>query len=270
MVRRTVLSVLVLVLGSCPGVAQSCGNCQPPPTYQRWWAPGTVLGVYIDPTFTSDEQNLAQQAVIQWMSQPSAANNNYSSEWLTDDPGTQTPNTIRIINDVNDVLTGNALSRTQSFYLDNSTRVYAATIAFWADYHLGPTVLAYDPSSPNADAFFQKTIEHELGHVFGLLDSHMTYTTSGCNLIVGDSIMNGYCGTNDSGVGGNGTMGSGITSCDDGVVAWTINQGVRTSGKQIIGFTNQDAGKLLGDYRMREGCGSFTYDVSSQSGPLQN
>ena len=74
--------------------------------------------------------------------------------------------------------------------------------------------LAYDPSQNNALQFIYDVTLHELGHVFGL--DHPT------NPDPGQSIMNGYTGTNDQGphldatgatVSG-GTMASSLQPCD--------------------------------------------------------
>jgi len=77
---------------------------------------------------------------------------------------------------------------------------------------------AYDPADSGSLSFFQQVFEHELGHEFGLGDMPAP-NNDPCLQTPGASIMNGYCGTNDSA----GILPSTVTPCDDDEV--TQNMG---------------------------------------------
>jgi hypothetical protein len=67
----------------------------------------------------------------------------------------------------------------------------------------------FDKSQPGYYDMFLKIALHEIGHTMGLNDAAVP-STGYCDQSNGATVMNGYCGTNDSG----GNLSTTVTDCD--------------------------------------------------------
>jgi hypothetical protein len=211
-----VFSVLALDDSVC---AQS-GCTNPPPTGQ-WWAPNTQITVWIDPSFGQqayfNERNKIVSAVTAWSNQPALANNNITlviEDSSTPDPGPNAANVIRVVDNPSGSQNHLAWSDTivyQDLNGQSTGQMFNGTISFNREFMLDPTTPAYDPADFDSLQFFQRVFEHEFGHEVGCLNDMLAPNDDPCLQTPGASIMNGYCGTNDSG----GILPSSITPCDN-------------------------------------------------------
>src|SRR5579864_159416 len=229
-----------ILLGACllflirfSGKAQT--GCTAPSSNNQYWAPGTSISVYIDPSLSAQEQAAAQQAVSDWGGQTALTGNNITLTTTNTDPGANAPNTIRIVN--NPAGSPNNLAFTTTNVSSTSPgQMVNATVSLNDGFMLAPNTPAYNPAGTNASTFMDHVFDHELGHVFGENDitpptDPNTGQPNACLESPGASVMNGYCGTNDTGSGGMPGVGSGITSCDNQVVNNDITtQGGRSTG----------------------------------------
>ena len=68
----------------------------------------------------------------------------------------------------------------------------------------------YDPSQPGANTFFTKVSETEVGHGLGLEDVACDFSANNCGWKA-NSVMDGFCQTNDEGGCGQQRSRSAIT-----------------------------------------------------------
>jgi len=90
------LAASLLFLIRFSGKAQT--GCTAPSSNNQYWAPGSSISVYIDPSLSAQEQAAAQQAVTDWGGQTALTGNNITLTTTNTDPGANAPNTIRIVN----------------------------------------------------------------------------------------------------------------------------------------------------------------------------
>lgn len=214
----------------------AAGTCAPPTTGSQYWAPNTKITVYIDPSFSASQIASINSALSDWFGQSGLTSNNITMTTTATDPGATSQNTIRIVNDPSE--SPNNVANT-STNVNSNGQTFNATIAFNASFMINATTPAYNPNIPSAGVFVDKIIDHELGHVFGEDDNPVpTDPTTGqpnqCLQAAGANVMNGYCGTNDTGNGG--VDPASVTPCDNTAVAKNIStQGGRKSSGTVGG-----------------------------------
>lgn len=202
------------------------------------------MNVYIDPSFTTAEQLEATQAVQSWSQSLSGSPLYINVNFITSDPGANTSNTVRILNQPSG--SPDSLAYT-SYSASANSLITAATVSInrgrmfvSAD---GSSKLAYDPTLPSGAQFFTGTIAHEMGHVLGLADSgedpcHGTST----------SVMGPGCGTNNQGDGSSKPDPTSIapTTCDKSTVLENIEHPL-TNGSSANGGggISSDTGGVL-------------------------
>jgi len=102
--------------------------------------------------------------------------------------------------------------------------VSATTTFYWGAVYSGNIPAWNRDGSPGYYSFLRKVTLHEAGHTMGLFD------VSGVQQVAGQSVMNGYYGTND--VGNN--MPIDVQQCDDDVVSsipqYASNCGIGSGG----------------------------------------
>lgn len=81
----------------------------------------------------------------------------------------------------------------------------------------------WNPNGPNYDTFVLQVALHEIGHTMGLGEQ-----SDSCSAINPDTVMNGYCGTNDDAKGGN--IASSLGTCDTSQVKNNKAYGGTASG----------------------------------------
>lgn len=240
--RRSCLTLCIALLFNTSSVLNACTS---PPATNQWWAPGTEVLIYIDPSFGSqlwfNEGDAIQSAVDDWFSQSSLSGNNITYSYTATDPGVNASNVIRIIDDPNAF--PDFLAFTQPNIYLGSGQFVNATIFFNRDYvwDAETATLAYDPLWISSVSFFRKVFDHELGHALGGLGDMLipidpsTSEPNACLQTTGESVMNAYCGQNDTGWDGyDGVMpalqssGGSILSCDNNEAALLISGGAGT------------------------------------------
>jgi hypothetical protein len=228
------LAALSLIMrGELNRVTHAANACTPPTTNGQYWAPNTKITVYIDPSFSAPQIASIKSSLSDWSGQSALTSNNITMTTTATDPGAMSQNTIRIVNDPSES-TGDVATTLPPNITSNGQMV-SVTIAFNANFPLNATTPAYNPNIPSAGSFLEKIFDHELGHVFGEEDNLVpTDPTTGqpnpCLQTPGANVMNGYCGTNDTGNGG--VDPPSVTPCDNTAVAKAIatQGGRKTSG----------------------------------------
>jgi hypothetical protein len=259
------LSALCLWLSlACFSVrAQSCSSSTPTSTGQ-FWPGGTSISIYIDPGFSGAEQTAIQQAVTNWFAQGGVSGNSITFSYVSSDPGTApsgVANAIAILNDPSGSPNNLAFTST-NVSANNTMQTYNATIAFNRSIKFSDGTAQYNPNGAAASSFVTETFEHELGHAFGLNDitaptDPSTGMPNACLETPGGSIMNGFCGTNDTGLSQ--PVGGTITACDKSVVASVIDAG-NSSGGCSLPCTPGDDSECDKGFCSDDGCCTDTED----------
>ncbi|HEY2392095.1 MAG TPA: hypothetical protein VGK22_13065 [Candidatus Angelobacter sp.] len=209
-------------------------TCTPPTSNNQWWAPGTSITVYIDPSLSSDVQAGVKAAAADWNAQSALAGNNIQMTTTSVDPGVGSANTVRVVNSSTGSPDG--VAHTDTIITPSTGQMFDATISVNTGATFTDGTLKYDPNEPNAAPFLNDVFDHELGHVFGENDIPIpndpgTTTPDACQETPGASTMNGACGTNDNGSGGLPGVSSKVTPCDNSVV----NNDITTRGGRMFG-----------------------------------
>lgn len=214
-------------------------DCTPPETDGQFWAENTRIKIYIDPSFGTqpnfNERTKIVEALDSWFAQSALQSHGLSCEFVTEDPGASSFGTIRILDDPNGSPDNLAFVDTNVYEL-SPNKTANATISFNRNYMIADGVPAYAPDSAGAASFFAKLFKHELGHVFGIKDlpaplDPNSNKENACLQTPGASIMNGFCGTNDQGVGDYpGMWPADITHCDNAQVNSALGSGSGGSG----------------------------------------
>src|ERR1041385_7975487 len=213
-------------------------SCTAPSSNNQYWAPGTTITVFIDPSLSQQEQAGVNAAVADWNGQSALTSSSITMTTTSTDPGPSAANTIRVVN--NPAGSPNNLAHTDPT-VDTQNGVstgqmFNATISVNDTFKINGTTPAYDPNGANAANFMNEVFDHELGHVFGENDIPIpndpgTATPDACLQTPGASTMNGACGTNDNGSGGMPGVATTVTPCDNSVV----NKDISTQGGRLVG-----------------------------------
>jgi hypothetical protein len=83
-----------------PGsVANAQTGCSSPPSNNQYWAPGTPITVYIDPSLPQQVKDGINAAIADWSTQSALTGNNIQMTTTSKDPGDGIQNTVRVLND---------------------------------------------------------------------------------------------------------------------------------------------------------------------------
>jgi hypothetical protein len=200
------------------------GTCTAPTSSNQYWAPGTQITVFVDPSLSQQVQDGINAAVADWNAQSALTDSNIKMTTTSTDPGAGSANTVRVVNNPqgspNNLAFTDPTVNTQNGM--STGQMFDATISVNTGFVLDSATgaPAYDPNGANASNFLNEVFDHELGHVFGENDmpipNDSTGTPNACGQTPGASTMNGYCGTNDTGIPGG--VSSKVTPCDNSVV----------------------------------------------------
>jgi hypothetical protein len=232
--RRLRVSLFVISFAAMLAIKLSysvfAATCTPPTSNNQWWAPGTTITVYIDPSLSSGVQAGVQAAVADWNAQSALTGNNIQMTTTSTAPAPGTANTVSVVNDPKGSPNNLAFTTTD---IQSTGQMFDAKVSVNTGFEITPGVPAYSPTGANAANFMNEVFDHELGHVFGENDIPIpndpgTTTPDPCLETPGASTMNGACGTNDTGVP---SVSSKVTPCDNSVV----NNDIATQGGRLVG-----------------------------------
>lgn len=193
-------------------IVNSQSGC--PEVETQRYPPGSK--VYVDFGNITDPEQLRQirTAIASWNT--TNASNNSRVEFIEGSPpaGTSDPRTLTFQN--GPVAGGDPSRMSPQVYL-SSGLIQSATITFNLNATIPntPSIPVYDlsPSAIASSLFFQKIALHEIGHTMGLKEAPVPQNDY-CAQPNGATVMNGYCGTNDSG----GNYPASVQSCDSNAV----------------------------------------------------
>lgn len=189
-----------------------------PPTHTERWPQGKT--VYY--SFNGTDQEQTRQILNAISAWNTANQSNGSGVVFRLGPapaGTTNPSTITFQNGTQP--SGSASAARTSTSLNSNGRVKTATVTFYPQGTIGSGgTRIYDPNAPGYDTMVQKVAMHEIGHTMGLREAPLVNNTH-CDQPNGATVMNGYCGTNDS----QNNLPTTVTTCDNNAVNTTYSSG---------------------------------------------
>jgi hypothetical protein len=101
--RRLRVSLCVISFAAMLAIKLSysvfAATCTAPTSNKQWWAAGTSITVYIDPSLSSDVQAGVQAAVADWNAQSALTGNNIRMTTTSTAPAPGSANTVSVVND---------------------------------------------------------------------------------------------------------------------------------------------------------------------------
>lgn len=187
--RRLILigGLLLLFAGGGPFVGYTQTSCTPREAWQGW-TKCSIVPYCLDSNLSTTQQTAIQNAITAWNTENQSNNSKVkfvtagaSGCKLTFKNDSAIGSTVAAMTNV--VTTnGKTTSATTKF---NLNAVFAGTTTPW--FNTGDTT--------NFPIAFKKVVMHEIGHTMGLAE---TSAGNACPQTDDLSIMNGFCGTNDS------------------------------------------------------------------------
>jgi|GEM_PF-3959078 len=170
------------------------------------WPPNSAVSIYIDPSFTPQEQQAIKDAATAWKDAGAFA----AVTFTTTDPGPfPVNNQIRISAGAPGVFAKGGPTEVTTPGVPPSSVIPGGQVIVDRAFVDPAGYLVYSPGVANGGyAFFTTAIEHELGHVLGLDDYH----DGAGNKIdsTNSSVMGEYFGTNNQGFAPTVQPGGGI------------------------------------------------------------
>ena len=162
-------------------------------THSEFWPPGATVYVSLT-SLDSEQQRQVTQAVNTW--NVANSSNNSRVRFVVGPPpsGTTGARTLTFQNGTSSGSSGATLTTS----VNPGGDVASGTVTFWLQGRTPGGNPIYDPNATGYDTVFQKIALHEIGHTMGL-DEAPVPPGGFCDQPNGATVMNGYCGTNDSG-----------------------------------------------------------------------
>jgi hypothetical protein len=199
------LGFFMILIGSANLYSQTSSGCAKTDQSNQAWAQNTT--VYYDTSKITDAQ--AKQQIESGIAAWDSANKNDNYSGVRFLPGPAPAGAPTITFQMGGSNANNAGHTDTTVNLSNGI-IQSATVSFYTDGKTPGGNPIYDKNQPGYYDMFLKVTLHEIGHTMGLEDADVP-TSGYCDQPDGATVMNGYCGTNDSG----GNLSKTVTSCDN-------------------------------------------------------
>jgi hypothetical protein len=198
------LGLLLMLAGAGARLhAQTSSGCASTSQSAQAWAPNTTVYYNLSNITDPQAKQQIQNAINAW--DTANQSNNSGVRFSSSTPPAGAPTITFQIGGAN----ANNAGHTDTTVNLQTGIIQSATVTFYTDGKTPGGNPIYDAGQAGYYDMFLKVGLHEIGHTMGLDDAPVP-STGYCDQPDGATVMNGYCGTNDSG----GNLSKTVTPCD--------------------------------------------------------
>src|SRR2546423_838545 len=195
--------LLTLIGSSATLYSQTTSGCATTDQSNQAWARVTTVYYNLSNITDAQARQQIQNAITAW--DTANQSNNSGVRFSSAAPPAGAPTISFQIGGAN----GSNAGHTDTVVNLSNGIIQSATVTFYTDGKTPGGNPIYDPNQAGYYDMFLKVTLHEIGHTMGLNDAAVP-STGYCDQPDGATVMNGYCGTNDSG----GNYAKTVTQCD--------------------------------------------------------